>query len=482
MLKRSLILILILCFFVWGCPINRGKDKNSKNLELLLGLYLLNETNYYCAPEENIRTSGDAPNFSVSNSGLSQVLLTESGGYQDGGTAYLVGTVKFPGIGKNNPMGIVYAEQNHQFSSNLNRFIYPLWTNASGDLIQDSGKSESLGYRSVTTAFPIGATPGYYAPSSNYNNFNNNLLGANFIVPTAPGPLVATRKITNNTAQTCEEYKFRADQNGLLGSSSSGLKKVWQSRKKLNINLIFIQNAVATPTTAGMATMIQTLKDIYAQDTVKIDVTVTTSLVPAAAGAPYLTVANISDDYGDVVGSLGSLYRNNPSNVQDSNSLNIYVTRDYQISSSAPAGILGISSGIPGIPVNGTPKSGMVVFIENHRTSSGCGVQGQDLICESDQVFLAKTIAHEAGHYLGLYHLVEKDVVKGRYSLDPLPETPECKDQNGNNIVGLGECLGEGFYDSGGLNLMFWAGNPKINQTQLTGEQGWVLRSHPLVY
>lgn len=244
--------------------------------------------------------------------------------------------------------------------------------------------------------------------------------------------------------------------------------------------MIFIPGAVTTPTTAGMATMIQTLKDIYAQSTVKIDVTVTASI--AAAGASYLTIANITDDYGDVVNSLGSLYRSNPSAVQDANSLNIYVTRDYTVSSSAPAGILGISSGIPGIPVTGTPKSGMIVFIENHRTATGCGTTGQDLTCASDQIFLAKTIAHEGGHYLGLYHPVEKDVVKGRYSLDPLPETPECRDQNGNNLVGLGECLGDGFYNSGGLNLMFWAGNPTINQIQLTGEQGWVLRSHPLVY
>ncbi len=480
MLKRSLAPILILCFFAWGCPLNRGKNDDSKNLELLLGLYLINEANYYCGPEENVRTSGSAPDFSVSNSNLSQVLLTENNAYSDGGTAYLVGTVEFSGIGRNNPMGIVYAEQNHPFSSNPNRFIYPLWSNASGTLIQDSGKSESLGYRSATTAFPIGSTPGYYAPSAGYNNFNRNILGANFILPSAPNPSIITRKVTNNTVQTCEEYKFRAEQSGLLGSSSSGLNKVWQSRKKLNINLIFIPAAVTTPTVAGMATMIQTLKEIYSQNTVKIDVTVTASV--AAAGNTYLTIDNIIDDYGDVNDSLGTLYRTNPSNVQDPNSLNIYITRDYLVSSSAPAGILGISSGIPGIPVTGTPKSGMVVFIENHRTASGCGAVGQDLICESDQVFLAKTIAHEAGHYLGLYHVVEKDVIKGQYSLDPLPETPECKDQNGNNIVGLGECLGEGFYDSGGLNLMFWAGNPKINQTQLTGEQGWVLRSHPLVY
>ncbi|WP_017852423.1 M43 family metalopeptidase leptolysin [Leptospira interrogans] len=480
MLKKSSALILVFCFFAWGCSFNKGKDDNSKNLELLLGLYLLNEVNYYCAPEENVRTSGSAPNFSISTSNLNQVLLTENGVYADGGTAYLVGTVEFPGIGRNNPLGIVYAEQNHQFASNSNRFIYPLWINKSGDLIQDDQKSESPGYRSTTTAFPIGSTPGYYAPSADYNNFNSNLLGTTFVVPANLSTQVITKKVTNNTPQTCEEYKFRTEQNGLLGSSSSGLSKVWQSRKKLNINLIFIPGAVATPTVAGMATMIQTLKDIYAQNTVKIDVTVTASV--AAAGAPYLTIQNITDDYGDVANSLGNLYKTNPNNAQDSNSLNIYITRDYTISNDAPAGILGISSGIPGIPVTGTPRSGMIVFIENHRTASGCGVQGQDLICASDQVFLAKTIAHEGGHYLGLYHLVEKDVIKGRYSLDPLPETPECKDQNGNNIVGLTECLGEGFYNSGGLNLMFWAGNPKIDQTQLTGEQGWVLRSHPLVY
>ncbi|MBE8398027.1 pappalysin-1 domain protein, partial [Leptospira borgpetersenii serovar Hardjo-bovis] len=186
-------------------------------------MYLLNEANYYCAPEENVRTSGSAPNFSISTSNLSQVLLTENGVYADGGTAYLVGTVEFPGIGRNNPLGIVYAEQNHQFASNSNRFIYPLWINKSGDLIQDDQKSESPGYRSTTTAFPIGSTPGYYAPSADYNNFNSNLLGTTFVVPANLSTPVITKKVTNNTPQTCEEYKFRTEQNGLLGSSSSGL-------------------------------------------------------------------------------------------------------------------------------------------------------------------------------------------------------------------------------------------------------------------
>ncbi|MBM9576702.1 pappalysin-1 domain protein [Leptospira sp. 201903070] len=481
MFRKSLVSVLILCWFFWGCPIQKDKDKTSETLNLLLGLYLYNESLYRCEPAENERTSGAAPNFSVSTSSLSQVLLTESNAYADGGTAYLTGTVNFPGLGKSNPIGIVYAEQNHTFASNANRFMYPLWENAAGNLIQDNGKSEAAGSRSVTTAFPIGATPSYYAPSSGYNNFGSNILGVDFILPSVPSPSIPTRRVTNNTPHTCEEYKFRSEANGIMGSAASGLAKVWQSRKKLHINLIFVPNAVTTPTTVGMATMIQTLKEIYAQDTVKIDVTVT-AVVAAGAEANFLTVANLSDDFGDVAGSLGTLYKTNPAGVQDPNSLNIYITRGYTVSSSAPAGILGISSGIPGIPIAGTPKSGMIVFIENHRTATGCGAVGSDLTCAADQIFLAKTIAHEGAHFLGLYHPVEKDVIRGRYSLDPLPETPECQDQNGNNLVGLGECLGTGFFNSGGLNLMFYAGNPTINQTQLTGEQGWVLRSHPLVY
>lgn len=169
---------------------------------------MLNEANYYCAPEENVRTSGSAPNFSISTSNLSQVLLTENGAYADGGTAYLVGTVEFPGIGRNNPLGIVYAEQNHQFASNSNRFMYPLWINKSGDLIQDNQKSESPGYRSVTTAFPIGATPGYYAPSANYNNFNSNLLGTTFAVPANLSTPVITKKLRTTRLKLAKNINF----------------------------------------------------------------------------------------------------------------------------------------------------------------------------------------------------------------------------------------------------------------------------------
>ncbi|XDD50186.1 pappalysin-1 domain protein [Leptospira sp. WS92.C1] len=481
MLRKSVILILMTSSLAWGCPVGIGKKDTSDDLKILLGLYAANEALYHCEPEENFRADGVAPNFSLSTSNINQILASEAGVYPDGGTAYLVGTVDFNGLGKDNPMGIVYIEQDHGLETNPNRFILPLWENSNGDLIMDNGKSETGGTRSVTTAFPIGAAPGYFAPSAGYNNFGSNRMGVDFILPSVPAPTILTHKVTNNTVQTCEEFKFRPDTNGLFGSANSGLSKVWQSRKKLNINLIFINGVVNTQSTAGMATMINELKNIYAQDTVKIDVTVTAAVVNTDA-ATFLAITDLNDDFGDVDGSLGDLYKSNPDNRQDVNSLNIYITKGYQISPSAPAGILGISSGIPGIPVAGTPKSGMIVFLENHRTAAGCGGDGDDLICAADQTFLAKTIAHEGAHYLGLYHPVERDVVRGQGFTDPLPETPECKDQNGNGIIGLGECLGTGFYNSGGLNLMFWAGDPSINQTQITGEQGWVLRSHPLVY
>ncbi|MDV6237405.1 pappalysin-1 domain protein [Leptospira ellisii] len=481
MFRKSVTLLFLIASTSWGCPGDKGSDTTTKNLMILFGIYSTNEARYHCEPEENARTQGAAPNFTLSSSTLNQVLVVEDGVYGDGGTAYLVGTVNFSGLGKDNPMGIVYTEQDHGLESNPYRFLYPLWETAAGELIQDYGKSEAPGSRSTTTAFPIGATPGYFAPSAGYDNFGSNRLGTDFILPVPPSPSIPFHQVTNNTPQTCEEYKFRPDQSGVFGSALSGLGKIWQSRKKLNINLIFIDGVVTDQTAAGMADMIQELKDIYAQDTVKIDVTVTTAVVNSPG---FVTIADLSDDFGDIANSLGTLYRSNPSGAQDVNSLNIYITRDYVVSSSAPAGILGISSGIPGIPVAGTPKSGMIVFVENHRTPGGpanCDSVGEDL-CTSDQVFLAKTIAHEGAHFLGLYHLVEKDVIEGMSFTDPLPETPECRDQNGNDFIGLGECLGEGFFNSGGLNLMFWAGNPEINQTQITGEQGWVLRSHPLVY
>lgn len=82
---------------------------------------------------------------------------------------------------------------------------------------------------------------------------------------------------------------------------------------------------------------------------------------------------------------------------------------------------------------------------------------------------MGRTLAHEIGHMLGLFHTVEVD---GSVR-DPFSDTAKCTidhDTNGNGFLEVIECATEG-----GDNLMF----PTVSaqSTKLSAQQQKVLRS-----
>ncbi len=119
--------------------------------------------------------------------------------------------------------------------------------------------------------------------------------------------------------------------------------------------------------------------------------------------------------------------------------------------------ILGIAGGIPGPPaIQGTPHSGVALTMMGYR--------------DSPTVF-GQTMAHEGGHYLGLFHTSES----GGTSHDPLPDTAQCKASNDSNFDGYvttQECAGKG-----SENFMFWLAADGSNQ--VSAEQGRVVRRNP---
>lgn len=78
-----------------------------------------------------------------------------------------------------------------------------------------------------------------------------------------------------------------------------------------------------------------------------------------------------------------------------------------------------------------------------------------------DLAAMAVTLAHEIGHYLGLYHTSERDGLQH----DPIADTPECD-------RGTTSCPDAG-------NIMFWTGGAA--RSKLTAGQAAVMRMHPLV-
>lgn len=118
--------------------------------------------------------------------------------------------------------------------------------------------------------------------------------------------------------------------------------------------------------------------------------------------------------------------------------VNVFVVREI---TAGPGYILfGLAAGIPGTPERGSERSGVIV--------SGFLL---DSLAYTDK-FIGQVMAHEAGHFLGLWHTTELDGTG-----DQIDDTPNCaafNDTNHNGVVDRKECLRED-----GNNLMFWEGD-----------------------
>ncbi len=133
------------------------------------------------------------------------------------------------------------------------------------------------------------------------------------------------------------------------------------------------------------------------------------------------------------------------SDVESALSANVFITERFVF----PA--IGLAMGIPGPP--GYHQSLL----------SGIALTGEYIgDDEEGNIFTAIAIAHEIGHFLGLFHTSE---VNGLIH-DPLDDTPECRDfQPPWNCPGFD-------------NLMF----PMVNEgsRELTPDQSFVMHANPL--
>lgn len=123
--------------------------------------------------------------------------------------------------------------------------------------------------------------------------------------------------------------------------------------------------------------------------------------------------------------------------------------------------VLGVAGGIPGAPVPSV-SSCVAVSLSDNAGPDGAFDPGEVLL-------LAETIAHETGHFLGLFHPVEMNWA----AFDPLTDTPQCSSS--------GDCT-----SSMGSNLMFpvpvanGAGGT-IRQNVLTAQQAGVMNLYAAV-
>jgi hypothetical protein len=170
------------------------------------------------------------------------------------------------------------------------------------------------------------------------------------------------------------------------------------------------------------------------------------------------------------------------------NAVHVFLV-DALVSASTGGNMLaGIDGSIPGPSgVPGTIVSGAAVALGALLDSTGgCGTAYDPSSCDPD--FLAYVTAHEAGHWLGLFHVTE---VSGGY-WDPLDDTATCDCgcianplersacASGAGPLYASSCLGDSSC-GGGDNLMFWLFQQDVSVGELSPEQGRVMRLNPAV-
>lgn len=242
--------------------------------------------------------------------------------------------------------------------------------------------------------------------------------------------------------------------------------------------------------------MVQTLRSLLANAGLTVS-SVTYVDLPADVQAHYAPGVNANDTGG--CSDIADLFRYG----RGGNTLNIFFVSSFQVS-GLPNGndVVGLDGTIPGpATVGGSAGSGAAVATIDLRSGSGntavCGRSPNFNNCGADTT--AYIIAHEAGHYLGLYHVTESDGTQ----FDPLHDTPMCPCAkcalatgtcaasastvtSSSYAMTVSDCTNSTrnpdgtLMCGGGENLMFWR-LESGSQGTLSSEQQQVVRANPLV-
>lgn len=158
--------------------------------------------------------------------------------------------------------------------------------------------------------------------------------------------------------------------------------------------------------------------------------------------------------------------------------------------------VVGLDGTIPGPSTfGGTIASGAAVSIADLGfVAPGGSCSGAiDLRCGDDMT--AFILAHEAGHFLGLYHTTEGI---GAF-FDPMADTPKCGCSTCKPATATAQCqafdgppldapylvsakdCSKGGSCGGGDNLMFWQISPTYQKGFFSRDQAEVMRANPLV-
>ena len=217
--------------------------------------------------------------------------------------------------------------------------------------------------------------------------------------------------------------------------------------------------------------------------------------VPPDVRLTYAT--GVDANNAGVCGGLGQLL----ALAEPGNQLDVFLVDLIKDTLTGGFTTVGLDPIVPGpASFGGTPVSGVLVSLENlgkiRIGTSGC-VPGQLSVGNCGNDVTAAVVAHEAGHFMGLYH----DTEHLGNIVDPIADTatcfcPTCKPASDpGQCQGLAptdphvaspyqvlvtDCLGATPGCGGGDNLMFWLLDSD-SKGILTAGQAAVMRASPLV-
>jgi len=275
---------------------------------------------------------------------------------------------------------------------------------------------------------------------------------------------------------------------------------------KLDVNIYFAttqapdqQTGVTTkPLSANTAStdpdltrMVQTLGTIMSNAGITVNSVVFKDL-PADVQARYATGVDV--DQTGACGPLSQLLKF----ADKGNTMNIFFVSSFQATGlSAGNTVVGIDGTIPGpSTIGGTVASGAAVATHDLRFNSGTAACAGALSINCGADVTAYIVAHETGHFLGLYHVTESE---GTF-FDPLTGTPPCPCSTckaatatdkcidatpapaagTEHPMSVAECTVNTTTCGGGDNLMFWILETGSLGT-LVDEQARVMRANPLI-
>jgi hypothetical protein len=241
----------------------------------------------------------------------------------------------------------------------------------------------------------------------------------------------------------------------------------------------------ATPATP-MGRMIQTLEGLLGKGGLCLG-TITFYSVPSWAQSAYATT--IDADKTDPCSTLNQMFANLS---QPGNAVNFFLVSSITSTSKGGTTVVGVDGTIPGPSgAGGTIHSGAAVSTVDLRAGSANCLAGSVNFggCGADRV--AYIAAHEAGHWLGLYHTTEE---LGD-AFDPLADTAmcpcaTCRPPTAKNACSpptsatsyqmmVSDCTASTSC-GGGDNLMFWLFGAS-STGNLSAQQGQVMRGNPVV-